>query len=312
MTMLDTYLEHLDNWLAYGRARFYGVTLGGGVLLFILAGWLWWHYAYLNPQNVFWAAVNNNLIVNGVTKHTVSQDNTGNLNQYDQIGLGAHNIVRSVATITQSPSDTTKSTVVTETLGTPEANFARYTKIDTNQKSVAGQNLDFSKVVNQWSRQELGAGSNGAFADAIFDAIPLAHLNAQQRNQVVGDLKRNNTYNVDFARVEKKRNQGRLYYFYTALLAPDKYVVLLKQVDGLMGLNQLKNLDPSQYQNGPNIDLTIGVDAYGHQLQSVTYTGSNRHELYAAWGVSPSPILPNSTVSQAELQTKLNGILNGQ
>ncbi len=303
---------YLDRWLEYGRARFYGLTIGGGIVLCVLSSWLWWHYVYLNPQNVFWGAFNNNLIVHGVTKHTVSQTASGTLDEYDQIGLGAHNIVRSVGVMSQPATNDRKNMVVTESIGTPTANFARYTKIDTQQLSAQGKPLDFSGVLHVWSKQDVSKGGNGAFAEAIFAAIPFSYLNQSQRQQVIQTVQHEDTYGIDFAHVQKKRDKGHLYYLYDAALAPDKYVQLLKQVDSLMGLHQLNSLDPSQYQGGQPIQLKIMVDASAHQLASVTYVGNNRVEAYSGWGVAPSPSLPSQTISQAELQTKLNALMNGQ
>ncbi len=307
--MLDDYL---DRFMSRGAAVFYGFALGGGMLMLVISSWLWWHYSYLNPQTAFWAAINNNLITNDVSKRTVTKDNTGSLDQIDHISLGAQNLVRSIGTVTQTQANGQKSVVVSETIGTPKANFARYTKIETDQKNPAGGPLDFKPVINQWSKQDLGGSTNGSFADAIFDAIPFANLNAQQRHQVVHNMQQEDTYKIDFTKVEKKRADGRLYYFYTATVAPDKYVTLLKQVDNLMNLNQLKNLDPAQYQGSQPIQLLIGVDARAHRLSSVNYQDSSRLEAYSDWGVPQNGSLPTNTINQSVLQAKLNSILNGQ
>lgn len=303
--MLNDYLEL---WLSHGKRLFYGVTVGGGLLLCLLTGWIWWHYHYLNPQNVFWGAVNNNLIINGVTKHTEGTTEGEKLNQYEQITLGAQNFVKTQ--VTRSQEDP-KSTIVTQTLGTPQANFATYTKIDTAQKSTTGQALNFDSVLRTWSKADVGAtAGEGSFATAIFDVIPFSHLNSSQRNQVVKSMKDSEVYTIDFNKVSKERKNGRLYYSYDASINPGKYIALLKQVDSLMGLNQLKELDPSQYQGGEPVQLKITVDAKAHQLASLTYASNNSVIEYSSWGVSGKLQLPNKVVTQAELQAKLNAILS--
>jgi hypothetical protein len=307
--MFDTYLDIMQS---HGLKWFYGVTLGGGTLLLLFTGWLWWHYSYLNPQTVFWAAVNNNLIIDGVTRHTERQENGASHDRYDQISLGAHNMVKSVETITQTESANQKNVVASESIATPEANFSRYTKIETGSKTADGKPADFSKVINQWSKQELGQGVNGGFADAIFDVVPFAHLNASQRSEVVLDMQRDDTYGIDFTAVSKTRKNGRLYYSYDANIAPDKYIKLLKQVDAMIGLNQLKSLDPAQYQGSNAVQVKITVDAMAHQLSSVSYVGSTNMETYSAWGASRNDALPANTISQAALQAKLNAVVSGQ
>jgi hypothetical protein len=166
--------------------------------------------------------------------------------------------------------------------------------------------------VNQWSKQELGTSANGTFAETIFDIIPFARLKATQRHQLVGEMQRDNTYGIDFGSVQKARKSGRLYYGYDASIAPDKYVSLLKQVDSMMGLNQLKNLDPSQYQGSRPVQVKIIVDAMAHQLAALEYTGTQREVTYSAWGAARDGLLPTNTISQADLQAKLNAVVNGQ
>ncbi|MEO5628028.1 MAG: hypothetical protein ABIQ89_04020 [Candidatus Saccharimonadales bacterium] len=302
--MLEYYLDRAQS---RGQALFYGVTLGGGVVLLVLTTWLWWHFMYLNPQNVYWAAVKNNLVTSGVTKQTVSAVNSQKLDQYEQITLGSQNFVKTFATITQTEEP--KSTVVTETLGTPQANFARYTKIETSQKSKDGQAADFKPVLNVWSKTELGGSASGMFATAIFDALPFAHLNGVQTKQVMHDIKNDQVYDVDFAKVSKERKDGRLYYTYNVGITSDKYIALLKKLDGMMGLNQLKELDPTQYQGGAPIQVKVTVDAVAHQLASLTYVDNNRTSNYSAYGVQRSFELPTKTISQEDLQAKLSGLL---
>jgi TM2 domain-containing membrane protein YozV len=310
MPMLNDYLDRL---LAGGKERFYGLTVGGGIILLIFTGWLWWHYSYLNPQTVFWAAFNNNLVVSGVTKHTVSGNASTKLDQYDQISLGAHNVVNVVKTVTSSTrTGSPNTTVVTEGIGTPEASYSRYTKLETSQLGPAGQVLNFKPVINQWTRTNVTSTSSGAFADAIFDAFPFASLSARQRQQVVDSSKSDKVYDVDFNSVGKERKNGKLFYIYKVALGPDKYVQLLKQVDSMMNLNQLTGLKPEQYQGAAAIQLTVRMDAYGHQLASVTYTGDARQEEYSGWGAQIVPDIPLNSIKQADLQTKLSAILNGQ
>ncbi len=298
--MFDDYLER---FLSRGAAWFYGITIGGAIAMLALSSWLYWHYEYLNPQTVFWGAVSSSLTTEGVTKRTRGNDNNGQLDQYDQISLGANNFVSSTANISQGSTK-----VTTETIGTPVSNFARYTKIE------AANAADYSSVINQWGKQDLGGSnaSNGVFADTIFGIMPLAHLNANQRRQVIDEVRREGTYTVDFAAVGKQRKDGRLYYEYNLSVAPDKYVKLLKQVDELMGLNQLKNLNPAQYQGGQPIQFKVSIDAHAHQLAVVQYGNNGRQEAYSAWGVARNPNLPTNTISQTDLQAKLKTILNGQ
>lgn len=303
--------DFLDRAQSRGPGWFYGVSLGGGVLLLIFTFWLWWHYFYLNPQNVFWSAVNNNLTISGVTKHTKSADESASIDQYEQISLGAQNVVRTVSTSTQ---EVPKSTVVKQTIGTPDANYIRYEKIDIEAKSKDGPKPDFSEISSKWGVSKTAETNSGAFVTALFfDLIPFGRLDAQQRQTVVGNMKNGEVYNIDFDKVAKERSgKGRLYYIYDASVSAGKYIDIIKQIDGYMGLNQLKQLDPSAEQTGVPLKVKIKIDAVSHQFSSVTYVDNNQTIDYSAWGAALKITIPEQTIQQAELQQQLNNILGAE
>lgn len=292
--------QWIDQRAGADPKRYYWVTVGGGVALLLFSGWVWWHFTYLNPENVFWGALQNNLQLSGVTKQVSSEENA-KIEEYAQISLGSVNAVKSVASVTQN--DNFK--VVTETVGTPNANYTRYTQIKTPQKKKDGQPLDFSKVVNRWGKLELGGQASSKFSEVLYSGIPVSRLNKQAAQAVLKTMK-TEVYQVDFAKVGKKRQQGRLEYEYKVKIAPASYVAMLKQLDALNNLKQMQQLDPAQYQGSEQIEITVVINAQGRQISRVTYDASGRQENYRAYGARPSWTVPETNLASRDLEQEVN------
>ncbi len=305
--MANEYLEELQK---LDTPWFYRIAWIGGALLFVLAGYLWWNYASVNPERVFWGTVSNNLVISGVTKETVTNEANGSLNQVQQISLGAQNAATSITTVEQKAVDASSTKVVTETVATPQADFSRYISIETSQKTTTSQAFDFGAALNIWSKQDLAQEGNGAFTEALYGLLPLAFIQGNERHAIVSDMQKNKVYDVQYDSLKKRRENGRLIYDYTVAIDAEQYVKVLKQVDAAMGINQLESVDPSQYSGGAPIEVQISIDAHAQQVVSITYPDGARVEKYSAYGVSRPYTLPENAITREELQTKLNDILN--
>lgn len=308
--MPEDYAERLEQ---LDKPWFYRLAWGGGAILFAVAAVLWWQVASVSPERVFWGTVSNNLIITGVSKHTVSQEETGSLDQRQQLSLGAQNVVTTKATIEQagaSGGPTTK--VVTETIATPQADFARYTSIETSQNAPNGQAFNFTPVLNQWSKQEIQGGGSGAFGEALFGLVPFGNVQGATRRHIVADMQKNQAYQIDYSQVGKRRENGRLIYDYTVSVDPEQYVKALKQIDAAMGVKSLDSLDPSQYAGGGLIQIKVSIDARAQQMISLAYPDGSRTESYSSYGIFAPSLIPEQTIPQTALQGKLDQILGTQ
>lgn len=306
--MLNEYLEELQK---LDKPWFYRVAWAGGVILFLLAALLWWNYASVTPERVFWGTVNNNLVLNGVTKQVVTNEINGSMNQTQQISLGAQNVVTGTTTVEQKASDAASTKVVTETIATPTVDFAKYVSIETAQPT-GGAAPNFGDALNIWSKQEVTKDSGGAFTEALYGLIPLGFVQGNQRANIVKDMQKNQVYDVQYDKLQKRREHGRLMYDYTIAVNPEQYMKTLKQIDAAMGLNQLEALDPSQYTGAQALEVRVTIDAHAQQLVSVTYPENSRIETYSGYGIFRSIELPQNATPRQELQNKLNTILNAQ
>jgi hypothetical protein len=306
--MADYYMEQLQQ---LDKPWFYRVAWIGGTALFILAGYLWWNVASVQPNNVFWGTINNNLVITGVTKKTITNEENGSLNQYQQVSLGSQNVIKTIATVEQKATDAASTKVITESIATPNADFARYTSIQTSEKTPNNQPLDFGTALNVWSKNEVAAGG-GTFSEALYGLFPLSFIQGNQRQQIVKDMQKNKVYEIKPDSLKKHRQNGRLIYDYTIAVNPEQYVKSLKAVDAASGLNQLKDVDPSQYAGSQAVEVQVSIDAHAQQLVSITYPDNSRQEEYSGYGIFRPVTLPENAIKQTELQEKLNRILNAQ
>jgi len=308
--MNNDLLEQLQQ---FNKPWFYKLAWIGGTLLFLVSGWLLWNNLSVQPVRVNRGTISNNLVVSGVTRRAISKDPNGSLNQYQQVTLGAQNVVRTAATIEQSPEGEPTTKIMSETIATPEDNFSRYVGIETSQKAPGDKSFDFAPVLNQWGKQPVEAETSGAFSEALFgDLVAFANLPANRRNPIINDMKNNKVYTVDFSAVSKRRENGKLIYDYEVKVAPEQYLKALKQIDEATGLKQLTSLDESQFAGAEAIKFKVSIDAHAQQMVGLSYEGDNRTVTFANYGALVRVDIPTNTVTQVELQTRLNNILTAK
>lgn len=294
-------LETLD------RPWFYRFAWGLGVILLLVFGWLYWHNYYLSPRQAFWSTIDNNLVVSGFSKHTYAKNDSGSLEQTQQVRLGAINAVRIKSEINQGSGDNTTK-VVTETISTPKNNFNRYLAIS----APPSQKVNFSSVLGKWGTQTIDyktVPSN--FMQSIYyndDLVPFALLNASQRSQIVGEMKRNNVYTTDFSKAARKKQNGKDVYEYNVNVAPAAFIAIVKQIDQYSGINGLKELKASDYAGAGAVPITISIDPVARQVVRIVSNGSGKD--FSAFGAHPRLDIPTSTLSQTDLQTQLTKLLS--
>lgn len=295
------------------RRQTNAVVIVAGIVILAIGGWLWWQNIYSTPERVFWGTISNNLVTTGVTKHILpsSQGSGTTVDQYTRLSFGAQNMVRSQSILTQV-GDTSKSTVVTETAGTVDNDYARYLSIKTDQKGANGKPLDFTKIQGIWGKSaDATAGqpsSASYFREAILGLVPFAHFDATTRSQVIGYMHTNDVYNVDFSKTQKTKQNGKSAYVYTVNIMPKAYAALLVDLNKRLGLGPLNGLDPSSYEGAAPIKTEFTIDKNARQLISVKYLSNNQEEDYSGYGLSVPFTLPTQTVPISELQNRIQSI----
>ena len=277
-------------------------------ILVLIGGWiLWQHFVFGSPKNTFWDMVDASLQTGGVTKHVRQEDDFGLAEQYLQLELGATNAAKALSIIVERAEDD-DTTVVTETIGTPEATYVRYLQVESTGPEGELRN-DFSPVIGVWGKEDLDMpGQQSVFNDAIYGVIPFAHLSAQQRRELINTMKTTQVYDVDYDSVKRIHYQNQDAFELPVSIRPGAYVGMLKQFDSMVGLGHLADLDASQYQLGVPIQVIMVVGINSRQLLAVTYLDAERTETYQAYGADVNITTPLHYISRYEIEQKLTEI----
>lgn len=271
---------------------------------------MWRHFIFGNPEQTFWGMVDAGLQTEGVTKYVRQEGESGYGEQYLQLQLGETNAARSITTIAETGATGQTSTVVTETIGTPDANYVQYRQIESTETLPDGSMADFSSVLGKWGKEEVASGLNqSVFNEALFGVVPFGRLNPKQRQELIKSMQENQVYTVDYKNATRIDYGGKGAYEYQVEIKPDAYISMLKQFDSMMGLGRLTGLDESEYRLSAPIELqmVVGIDA--RQLLDVTYVQAERNESYGAYGANANIQIPEQYVSRQELEQKLNNVL---
>jgi hypothetical protein len=86
------------------------------------------------------------------------------------------------------------------------------------------------------------------------------------------------------------------------------YIQMLKTFAQMIGMSQLDEVDPRQYQNTPSLRFKMSVGRWSGQLMQVVFDGDNHTETYNSYGVRRSIEMPQASVPVSELQLRLQQI----
>lgn len=285
------------------------VTVMVYLAVLVLAGsaWAWWHYIYNSPDRVFWDMVGNNLQTSAVTQKSVQDDGQQKVEQITVLQTTPQQLVNSRTTMIQR---TPVTRIVTENIGTPVLDYVRYTDIATSQKNTNGKTVDFSPILNKWGKATVADPriTNGQFySQATLSAIPFGSLNGVDRDKLIKHVKANHTYTVLSSTTQKK--EGRTVYNIKVRVDMVGYIKMLKEYADDVGLNQLKEVDATQYESQSPVTIEVQVDGWSHTLNSVSYNDGERVDTFSAYGTTTAlQGEPKGAISVEELQYKLQSI----
>lgn len=295
-------ISHLVNKGGKGLS----VIVVAAVLVLGASVWSWWHFVRSNPERTFYAAINNNLRTSGVSRQ-IEQGGAGqNLKQHIDVNTTAHHVAHGVTTINQSGA--VDATIETETYSSPQTDYVRYTKIDTNQKNAKGKPIDFSKLVNIWGKS--GAASFGQttgqlYSESVLGVVPTGNMTASARTKLMEQIRSKKVYKYNEKKIEQVIRNGRPVYIYEVSVKPEPYVAMLKQFAQDIGMTQLDSVDPAQYKNAQPLKFKLTVDVWSRHLADIDYTGAGRNEKLGGYGVVRDVELPTKTIPMDKLQQKL-------
>ena len=294
----------ITTFLRAQRTRIFWV-----VLLLILSGVglnSWYRSIYSDPRRVFSAMIENALQTGSVTKKVTQIDANQSLEQTVRLQTGKEHIAHGVTNISQQGA--ASATVMTESIGTPTTDYVRYRSIETDQKGVQGNDLDFSEVVGVWGETpSTGETSGDIYNETALGVIPFGNVSNDDRKRLMSMVRELDVYRVEYANVQRVDTGGRAAYEYTVKVLPQAYVAYLKEYARSVGLTHLENINPDQYANADAIEFTVRVDILSRRLVGITYQ-NGREERFVSYGGRVPVSKPTETISVDELQEKIQSV----
>lgn len=284
-------------------------TLFWTLIIILLASWgatVWYKNIYTDPRRVFSAMLDNSLRTTSVTKQIVQSDQSQSLDQVTRLQTGENHVVQGRTMLSQTGLASAK--VVTESIGTPTSDFVRYKSIETDQKGSSGNALDFSQVLGMWGKTEADGKTTGElYGENTLGVIPVGNLSAENRQKLLSLASELDVYKVEYENVKHGVVNGRPAYEYKVKVSPESYVTLLKAYANLVGLTQLKDINPKNYANADSIEFTVTVDLRTRRLATVIYQGG-RQENYLSFGSKIDVDTPKDSIAVQELQQRIQQV----
>lgn len=288
---------------------------GAGVVLLLISAFVWWTQVYQNPYNVYWDMLASNLATSSETKRIVENTNGTHLNQYITQQFGQNTMAYGQTTLSDA-----RSTVKTESIGTLNTDYIRYTHIQTTQKNKNGNNLQFSNVLGKWAKSPASnvaaTSSNSAtpfFTQTVLglgggNLFPIANLTEAKRQNLISQLHQNDVLDTTYSSAKKQMVNGHAVYTYMVTIQPVAYVAFEKAFAADLGLHTLDNIDPNNYQGQQPIQVEVSVDVRSHHLVEINYGTSQHLEYYLSYGVPIQVALPHANLSSQDLQKLISQI----
>jgi hypothetical protein len=281
------------------------------LLLFIGTAWFGWRNVVNSPRRVFYDMLDSSMRSRSISKRVIQDNGLQKLDQRMQLQTGDVARARSISTLSQG--DDMATSVTTESIGSPNEDYVRYLSIETNQKSVSGEDFDFDHVLGVWGKAEspsnAGSDTSGQlFGEVTLGVVPMGQVRHDDRQKILEFIRDQEVYVIDFSDVAREIKNGRPRYVYDVSMSPEKYVTMLKQFGRSVGLEQLEAFDPASFRDSPALKFKFAVDVWSRQLVGVQFVDTGRIENYSGYGAESTILIPEQTIPVEELQSRLQTI----
>ncbi|HET7673058.1 MAG TPA: hypothetical protein VFK11_00905 [Candidatus Saccharimonadales bacterium] len=275
------------------------------IILVGVSGWLWWDKVMLNPDRALQDALANSLKTRSITKTVDQTSPASGFNQVTYLSLFPQSEGSYTRTKLSQGIGSNTTTVTTETIGAPTADYVRYTDISGGANQPGVQRLQ--SMLGVWAKreQDLSKGQRISFLnEGLFGVIPFGYLGDDQQSQILGIINQKNLYKYTSA--SRSMENKRPVYVYTMSINPSNLVEVLRDYSQLSGLGDPSQLNPEQYKGAGDIKILLTVDIFSRQIVRIQYS-TGRVENYTGHNLYRPLNLPGDTIPVEELQRRLQG-----
>lgn len=271
------------------------------LVLFGVSSW----FALTDPEEILDDMLAKSLSTQSITRTVSQKSGQNSAEQTLYVSFSPDTFVHSATKLEEASGRGKTTKVTTETLGTKDADHVRYVSIDVPEGSAR---TNFDNVLNVWGKREKDEKSGRGVSflnEGIFMIVPFGNLSVEQRKQLVSDINKAELYKYKEAR--KEFINGRPVMVYKMSVSPEKLVQIIANYVKLTGVGDDSELDPSQYEGSPPVNIEMTVDIMSRHLSNINFSDSKRSESYGPYGLSRPLTLPKDSIDINELQDRLDG-----
>lgn len=286
-----------------GRRLAIDLILLGCIILLGVSGWLWWSRILMNPDRALSDAIATSLNTRSIVKTVDQSSQGGGIKQVSYLSFYPPVANAQTKTVLTQGIGSNALSVTTETIGTPDADFVRYTAVKGAETLPNADKLN--GLLGTWAKREqnLEKGDRLTFLnETLFGIVPFGYLDDGQRDQLMASIDQKDIYK--YKKVERVMENNRPVYVYDISLNPQDLVSILREYVTLSGVGDPNQLDPSQYQGLGRINIKLTVDILSRQVTKVEY-GTGRVESYSGQNLYKPIDIPANPIPIDELQKRL-------
>lgn len=281
----------------------FGIVL---VAILVLLGWLTWSKIVVDPDRVLADTLNNSLRTPSVTRKVVQSQGASGVEQVSYISFRQPDPNANTKTVIyQATNNNTTASVETETIGTNDSDYVRYTNI----KEAGGEDGTggLGDLIGTWAQRKgthdpASTGNLTFFNEGLFSIVPFGNLDKPSRGTLIDLINERNLYKYTSA--ERKFENNRLVYVYSFNINPKYLVEVLHSYMELSGNGDADQLDPDEYEHAPSIQILVTVDVLSRQITSIQYP-QGRIENYSGYGLYRPLDIPTQTIPIEQLQQRV-------
>lgn len=275
------------------------------IILVGVTGYLWWTKIFMNPERTLNDTIANNLQTRSITKVVDQSGPTGGLKQVTYLSFYPPVVSADTVTTLKQSAGSNVTSVTTETIGTSDSDYVRYTDVSGTQNLQGAQNL--KNLLGTWAKrqQNLSAGQQVTFLnESMFGVLPFGYFNNAQKAQLVSIINQENIYK--YTDVKREISNHRPVFVYDMSINPADLVTMMQQYVKLSGVGDPNQFEPSQYKGLDDVKIKLTVDILSRQVVEVAYS-TGRVEEYSGQNLYHQVNLPQNTIPVEELQRRIQG-----
>jgi|GEM_PF-5940795 len=274
--------------------------------IFAYAASFWWVNIRNNPERIFWGAIENSLSTRSVVT-SIPRNTTVNqpdqfffvTNSPDKAATGVEKFYRS--------GDNDEPYQVREFIGTTTSDFVRIK--DYVETRPNAEQPDISSFRNVWADITEQDGEGRLYQRFAFELIPFVYVPEDVRPMLLEKIRASEVYDVNFSNAIKTTHNGRPALLYDVRVNPEQYAAALKELAPYIGIEELKDINPSDFSNQPQIRLRVTIDTLSKQLVVLRQTMQDETSTFAGHNLRrPEIEAPENHISVEELQERLRAI----